>query len=481
MALTLRFAARSDVGKVRAKNDDSGYAGRYLAVVADGMGGHVGGDVASASTVLDLVHLDQDIQVDAETVLPDEIQTANSILNELVNANPKLSGMGTTVTALLLTGDRFQYAHIGDSRAYRLKNGVFEQVSKDHTFVQRLVDEGRLRPEEAEHHPHKNVLMRVLGDSDASPELDIAQYPVEPGERWLLCSDGLNAVIPDAITERIVRGTASLQETVDDLVEVTLEHGSPDNVTIVMVEVAEQDAGAEPAPLPASEVDGVSASRDPAPDTGQLQIAGQGDLEASAAIIRHEMSIRPHVLVGAAELATQSGQIPMVTQRSAEKRAAAILTHKSPAAEAQADAASAGHAPTFRRSPRGWLIPTFLALMGLILASVLWFGYLWTQTQYYVGDYNGRVAIFNGVSQDLGPIKLSHVDSVTDIPLKALPAYTQQRLQTSLPARDLGHAQDIVGELLISAKQACPVVVPIDPTNTASPPTLPSYCQEVAP
>lgn len=470
MALTLRFAARSDVGKVRAKNDDSGYAGRYLAVVADGMGGHVGGDVASASTVLDLVHLDQETTVDVETVLPDEIQTANSILNELVNANPKLSGMGTTVTALLLTGDRFQYAHIGDSRAYRLKDGVFEQVSKDHTFVQRLVDEGRLRPEEAEHHPHKNVLMRVLGDSDASPELDIHQYPVAPGERWMLCSDGLNAVVPDEITERIVRGTASLQQTVDELVEVTLQHGSPDNVTIVMVEVAEDADDDEPV---------ATTAQEPAPDTGQLQVAQEGDLEASAAIIRHEMSIRPHVLVGAADLATKTGQIPMVTQRSAEKRAAAILTHK--ASEPEVNETGPEYDPMRRPARRGWLIPTFLTLMGLILASVLWFGYAWTQTQYYVADYDGKVAIFNGVSQDLGPIELSHVDSVTQIPLQALPSYTQQRLRNALAARDLSHAQEIVSELLISAKQACPVIVPANPQSGDQPPTLPSYCQEVAP
>ena len=124
----------------------------------------------------------------------DEIQTANSLLSELVHINPKLAGMGTTVTALLLAEGKLHFAHIGDSRAYRLRNGEFEQVSVDHTFVQRLIDEGRLRPEEAETHPHKNVLMRVLGDVDASPELDLDTLDVQPGERWLLCSDGLNYV-----------------------------------------------------------------------------------------------------------------------------------------------------------------------------------------------------------------------------------------------------------------------------------------------
>ena len=467
MALMLKFAARSDVGKVRSKNDDSAYVGRYLAVVADGMGGHVGGDVASASTVLDLVHLDVPDTADPETVLPDEIQAANLVLNELVNANPKLSGMGTTVTALLLTGDVLQYAHIGDSRAYRLKDGVFEQVSHDHTFVQRLVDEGRLRPEEAEMHPHKNVLLRVLGDSDASPELDINKFPVKAGERWMLCSDGLNAVVPDSITERIMRGTASLEETANDLVETTLAHGSPDNVTIVVFEVVEE----EPVPNTASAAE---LTEEPAPDTGQLSIAAEGDLEASAALIRHEMSKRPHLLVGAAQLATETGKIPVVTQRSGEKRAAAILTHKAPETpEVQPE--------TVQARPRRWLVPAFLALMTLILAAVCVWGYLWTQTQYFVGNHDGNVAIFKGVSQDLGPIKLSRVDAVTDIPLDALPEYTRQRIDSSLPARDLAHAQTIVNELTVTAKQKCPVIVPENPNAPQQVPPLPSYCQEIKP
>ena len=172
-------------------------------------------------------------------MLADEIQTANSLLSELVHINPKLAGMGTTVTALLLAEGKLHFAHIGDSRAYRLRNGEFEQVSVDHTFVQRLIDEGRLRPEEAETHPHKNVLMRVLGDVDASPELDLDTLDVEPGERWLLCSDGLNYVAGHVV-ERTVRETKDLRECVETLVDLTLEAGAPDNVTVVMLEIVEE-------------------------------------------------------------------------------------------------------------------------------------------------------------------------------------------------------------------------------------------------
>lgn len=510
MPLALRFAAASHVGRVRSKNDDSGYAGTYLAVVADGMGGHVGGDVASASTVLDLVHLDQPHHADAETILPDEIQTANTILNELVNHNPKLQGMGTTVTALLLTGDTFQFSHIGDSRAYRLKDGKFEQVSKDHTFVQRLVDEGRIRPEEAETHPHKNVLMRVLGDSDASPELDIAQIPTAAGERWLLCSDGLNACVPEVMVERIVRGTKDLQEATDDLIELTLQRGAPDNVTIVLFDVVEETADDQAL---TDLLEEARADDSHLLDTGQILIAASGsDVEASAALLRHQMATRPHKLVGAAQLATESGLIPIVTQRSGERRAAELLTHKSEQARQEqlasiqaAELAYAndrskaraekvhgrlagvgasnilgdGVAGVGRRSimPR-WLFPAFLAFMTIVAVVITWFAYSWTQTQYYVGNYAGKVAIFKGVSQELGPLKLSHLDTPTDVPLDVLPAYTQQRIKNALPARDLEHAQEIVGELLITARQTCPVVAPTPSDGSASPSPLPSYCSD---
>ncbi|TJY70200.1 serine/threonine-protein phosphatase [Arthrobacter sp. CAU 1506] len=456
----------------RSKNDDSAYAGRFLAVVADGMGGHAGGDVASASTVLDLVHLDRAGHQDPATVLADEIQTANSILSELVQTNPKLAGMGTTVTALLLHDDKLEFAHIGDSRAYRLKNGIFEQVSVDHTFVQRLIDEGRLRPEEAEIHPHRNVLMRVLGDVDASPELDLASHSAEPGEKWLLCSDGLNAVVPDRVVESVVRNAATLQDAVDQLVDLTLDGGSPDNVTIVMIEVAEApseaadtaslnlaaerplepaaaDGGAPPAATAPAAAAGMS------PDGTAEGVSGtETPAEPHEAIradaIRRELGTRPHVLVGAAALATETGQIPIVTAHSNKRRAAALLTHKAPE---EPDASEVEAAAPLRKP---WLIPAFLTVMSLLLVAVLWFGYLWTQTQYFVGASDGRVAIFNGVSQNFGPIDLSHVDTVYNIPLESLPVYQQQRLNSSISARDLVHAEQIVEQLRISSQRNCP-------------------------
>ncbi|WP_423724174.1 protein phosphatase 2C domain-containing protein [Arthrobacter gengyunqii] len=478
MALVLKYAARSDVGMVRLKNDDSAYVGRYLAVVADGMGGHAGGNVASASTVLDLVHLDQREHDDeALTVLADEIQAANSLLSELVTTSPQLSGMGTTVTALLLNGNKFAFAHIGDSRAYRLKDGVFEQISIDHTFVQRLIDEGRLRPEEAEVHPHKNVLMRVLGDVDASPELDLDTFDVEPGEKWLLCSDGLTAVLRDSDIENVLRNTNDIQRCVDILVELTLSGGSPDNVTVAVLEIAEvpDDAPADDEPVSAQvsaagTVTGGPGTGSPAVPLTARDITdteADDDEPARAELIRQDLSQRPHMLVGAASLATETGQIPIVTKRSAERRAARLLTHK-------AAPVSESPAPEHPESKprRRWLVPAFLALLAVLLAAVLWVGYTWTQTRYYVGSSDNSVAIYNGVSQSLGPIKLSSVTEQTDIPLDSLPEYQRNRVEGTIPAKDLLHAEQIVEDLRGTARvNSCGPSAPATPAEAKASPS----------
>lgn len=512
-SLILRYAARSDVGKVRAKNDDSAYAGQFLAVVADGMGGHAGGDVASASTVLDLIHLDRDgYQGDAGMQLADEIQTANSLLSEMVHINPKLTGMGTTVTALLLSDDRLAFAHIGDSRAYRLKAGVFEQMSIDHTFVQRLIDEGRLTPEEAETHPHKNVLMRVLGDVDASPELDLTSFEASPGERWLLCSDGLNFVDLQTV-EQVVRETPSLAATAERLIELTLEAGSPDNVTVVMIEIAESgeddvrtdrlqiitptmppNAGVEKThnetlelPEDPDLVDDIDpedhdaalhAAAEPELGSGQADDADQADeqtellgVHITAEVVKEDLASRPHELVGAAVTAVDDGRIPAISGRSTTKRASAVLTHK-PEQQEDEEELLISEPP---RRPR-WFGYLAGVLVLLVLAAGAWFAYSWTQTRYYVGESNGKVAIYNGISQSLGPLTLSHVYRETTVTVDSLPAFSQQRLQQTLPASTLLDANQIVSDLqlgIVSPPNSNPSRSP-SPSSTPSTPSISS-------
>lgn len=485
MARILRYAARSDVGKVRSKNDDSAYAGQYLAVVADGMGGHAGGNIASASTVLELIHLDEDgYDGDAGTALADEIQTANSLLSDLVRSSPQLAGMGTTVTAVLLSRDKMHFAHIGDSRAYRLKDGAFEQVSVDHTFVQRLIDEGRLRPEDADTHPHKNVLMRVLGDVDASPELDLMSFDAQVGERWMLCSDGLNAVVDEATIEQVVRAYPDLQECVDRLVELTLDGGSPDNVTVVLAEVVEKTPD-NVATSSLSVVDHGPAAGNDGNNANTANIAASYDVGATgpgdddhdgdnennpdhlnAEVLWDELATRPHVLVGSAATAAATGEIPTIAERSARRRAATLLTHKSPetAEESEEDRE---RPPRSRRT----LLAAVAAIVVIIVVAGLWAGYAWTQTRYYVAEHEGNVAVYQGISQDLGPISLSSLRTETFVEVGSLPEYAQQRLERTLPAENLNHAFQIVRDIQFPGPKPgqpdCPEVSP-SPSSTAS-------------
>ncbi|HEY4535553.1 MAG TPA: PP2C family serine/threonine-protein phosphatase [Enteractinococcus sp.] len=458
MALQLNFAARSDVGRVRSKNDDSAYVGRYLAVVADGMGGHVGGDVASASVVLDLAPLDRNDHPDPGTILADEIQSANLILNDLVHDNPKLAGMGTTCTAVLVDNNVIHMAHIGDSRAYRIKNGVFEQLSADHTFVQRLIDEGRINPEDAESHPHKNVLMRVLGDVDASPELDVSTFETEPGERWLLCSDGLNAVVDDVTIERLLSADKPLDELCRDLVDETLQRGAPDNVTIVIFETVEAEVTVDDNP-----------KTDELTESAREVSNAADDESVSAALLRADLGSRPHLLVGAAELATDTDQIPIVTRSSSQKRAAALLHGASETDPHPATSAELGEdaVPSERRS---WPLLTMFGVFLILFATSLAVGFLWIRGQYYVGTTDDRVAIFQGVPQSFGPLELSSLEESTEIPLSRLPGYSRQRVEAGLPAQDLNHAREILVDLETALIPEAPPVSPSDqPDDTQIP------------
>ena len=202
---TISYAG-SDIGRVRSSNQDSGYAGYNLFFVADGMGGHAGGDIASALCAQRIAQMD-DLYPDAEfaeKAIVDNIWSANGVLAETVKEHPELAGMGTTFSGIIFTGNQVTIGHVGDSRIYLARDGKVTQMTKDHTFVQKLVDTGKITPEEALVHPRRSVLMRVLGDVEEFPEVDTKTIESKPGDRWMLCSDGLSGVVPEQIMERLL-------------------------------------------------------------------------------------------------------------------------------------------------------------------------------------------------------------------------------------------------------------------------------------
>lgn len=408
MATSGASAAASHVGKVRSDNQDSGYAGKYLFVVADGMGGHAGGDVASAIAVRRIMETDHlySSPNDAEFALRSALLAANSLLAETVFEHSELTGMGTTVSGILRVENHVAIAHIGDSRIYLFRGGKLSQVSSDHTFVQRLVDSGRITAEEAAVHPRRSVLMRVLGDVDASPEIDTTVLETRPGDRWLICSDGLSSYLSDEKLQTVLSTVPGASDAATRLVKETLDQGAPDNVTVVLLDI---DDSFDPPTAPPLVV-GSAAS----------------PLRFEADAPRRPLRL-PGLLLHPLK-ATPTDDAHFEPESDEYLRALIIEDRK-----------------RLRRRRA-----TLLVVVGLIVAAIVaavLVGYQFTQQHFFVGESNGRVAIFQGVQQDIGPISLSHVYETTSIEVSTLTMFNQQNVQATINANDLAHAQRIVKQL----------------------------------
>lgn len=246
----LRYAAGSDVGRRREQNEDSAYASSRLLAVADGMGGHGHGEVASSVAIAALAALDDTLPergpegIDLVAAVEAAVKKANMRLREMTGRDPSLKGMGTTLTAMLWDGTRFALAHVGDSRAYLLRGNVLYQITQDHTLVQSLVDEGRITPEEAAVHARRSMLLRAL-ESSGNVEPDLSLREAKVGDRYLLCSDGLTCVVgPQQLYEAMV-GIRDLKELVQRLIDMANEAGGPDNITCVVADVVQVDESSE--------------------------------------------------------------------------------------------------------------------------------------------------------------------------------------------------------------------------------------------
>jgi serine/threonine protein phosphatase PrpC len=234
--LTLHWAARSEIGLVRSNNQDSFHAGDRLLAVADGMGGMAAGDVASQLTIAALEPLEEAYAGhDVVDALRTAVADANRRIRDEVEADPAKQGMGTTLTAILFSNGRIGMVHIGDSRAYRLRAEAFEQLTKDDTYVQMLVDEGRINPDEASSHPQRSMVSRVLQGQPTDPSYSIHQ--ARPGDRFLLCSDGLSGVLRAETIEEVLVEYDDVEACTDRLIDLALRAGGPDNITAIVADV----------------------------------------------------------------------------------------------------------------------------------------------------------------------------------------------------------------------------------------------------
>ncbi|WEK13193.1 MAG: protein phosphatase 2C domain-containing protein [Candidatus Microbacterium phytovorans] len=396
--------AISHTGKVRSNNQDSGYSGSNLFAVADGMGGHAGGDVASSLAIHRLKDLDQAFAstADAERALRDAIADTATELIDTVVVRPELAGMGTTVSAVVMVDDHAVIAHIGDSRVYLYRDDALTQITTDHTFVQRLVDSGRITPEEARYHPRRSVLMRVLGDMDPDPEIDAFIMQTQPGDRWLICSDGLSGVVDDAHTAKVLGQGLAPGRTADLLLKQALDAGAPDNVTIVLVDVG----GAHPV------------------------VSGTATIVGSA-------STPQGIEVPAARPGRTSWLHP-------GRQAANEPTHFEPAAAFLEEVIEEDRRRA-RRRRIWWLVGLVVVLVAI--AASLFGAYQWTQTRYYIGPDDDSVVIYRGIPQELGPISLSSVYEDTGILLADLRAYQRISVEQTIVVRSLADARARVDNL----------------------------------
>jgi PPM family protein phosphatase len=409
LAIALHYAARSDVGLVRQENQDSGYAGPHLLVVADGMGGHAAGDVASSIAIGEMVGLDGESPGadDALDRLAEALRSANTELREAMQRQPELQGMGTTVTALLRTGNKIALAHIGDSRAYLLRDNVLTQITHDHSFVQSLVDEGRITEAEAEGHPQRSLVTRVLtGQQDDEP--DLAMRETHIGDRYLICSDGLSGFVAHDTIQEILLKAQPPGATADLLVELALRAGAPDNVTCIIGDIVDLD-------------------RDQAPPTA-LEVVG-----------------------AAAERRAKTRAIPLSPAAKAAALSREALGADADDAEHADNRGLPDEGPRFGRR---WLRVSLLIV--LVLAAVAggsYTAYRWSQQQYYVGEASGHVALYQGVSQKVGPWGLSHVVAQSDIPLADLPDYYRSKLDSTVTTASIEDARRLVTDLRVLAIQ----------------------------
>ncbi|WP_061290279.1 Stp1/IreP family PP2C-type Ser/Thr phosphatase [Herbidospora cretacea] len=431
MTTALRYAARSDVGLLREGNEDSAYASGRLLAVADGMGGHAHGEVASSVAIAALSSLDRDAYgSDLVGTIEAAVRDANHQLHTMVARDPSLKGMGTTLTAMLWNGTRFALVHVGDSRAYLLRNGELYQITHDHTLVQSLVDDGRITQEEAANHPQRSILLRALdGSGEVDPDLQDREAQI--GDRYLLCSDGLSTVVSAETLHHTLSTIDDPDDVVRQLIDLANRGGGPDNITCVVADVIETDDVQPPSHVAAV-----------------VGAAGSG----------RARSAPPDNPAGRAM--TVTAPQPVIVD---------LELDDNPAPEALA-ASGRRAAPRKRRT---WpVVTTLLVVVVGVLGAGGYFGYQWTQNQFYVGADNGRLVVFQGVDADLGFVSFKHVVHTSDLSVSALPQVEQDKVQSGIMVNDVDAGKAKIASLTGGTES--PTTPEASPSTSGEPSESPS-------
>lgn len=465
----------SDVGTVRANNQDSSFAGEHLIAICDGMGGHAGGDTASSIAIRSLAHIEQDdTGGDVEVIsrmMETSVMAAHDAIVGKAKRERKLAGMGTTVTAVALVAGYWVVAHIGDSRAYLLRDGHLSRITCDHSYVQHLIDTGRITPAEAKNHPQRNVVMRVLGDFDIDPHPDISIRKAHPADRWLLCSDGLCGVLEDSTIKETMTALADQGECAQRLVQMALRAGSTDNVTAVIADATlALDADAFDLPHQTPLVGGAaSRNLEPIADIVNEPVATAPALrddhspaKRAAALMQPADTQHNDAAPASAEPSTTRVVQPSAVREETGERdnpdTGEIPVVQKPDGRLSADPNDPEVAKAIRdehveqkKATRAKHQRNRLAIViTILLAVAVLFGagtgtYMWSQTRYYVGNSNGKVAIYQGMPTNLFGLALSHEVSSTSITVSNLPQTWRDQLNRGISVGSLDEAQSHVG------------------------------------
>lgn len=412
MTIALRYAARSDVGLLREGNEDSAYASGRLLAVADGMGGHAHGEVASSVAIAAMASLEETAGDDLLDSIETAVHDANRRLHEMVGRDPTLKGMGTTLTAMLWNGTQVALVHVGDSRAYLLRRGELYQITHDHTLVQQLVDDGRITPEEAATHPQRSILLKALDGSD-EVRPDLALREAQVGDRYLLCSDGLSGVVNAETLHATLTNVDDPDEAVRQLIDLANRGGGPDNITCVIADVLEL-------------ADGVQVPTEPA-------------------------------VVGAAGM---SNRPQSTVQNDPAGQANAVTAPHPVLAEEEYDTAPAME---IRRRRRLW--PLLVTALIVLLGAGGYLFYNETQQRFFIGADGDQVVVFRGVHTQLGPFTLYSLEKGSGRNLNELSEVQKASVEDGIPVDSVAAGLEKINALTFTPPPAEP---PSTPTPSAS-------------